>query len=473
MRDKKTILIVDDEPFFRKVISDILKERYFVIEASDGTSALTIAKDRLPALIILDVEMPDRSGIEVCRELKDDFATRDIPLIMLTSRTGTDDIVEGLNAGADDYLSKPIHPPEVLARIESHLRAKGYYTDLDQKDLVLLLELSETISVSRNPRKILRYIVDKVADVIDVARCSIVSLDSDNKTVVKASNDLVADKEIYIDIEKYPEIKKALDTKKTVIINDIKKDPVMEPVKHLVEPLNFNSVIVVPMIRKENIIGTFFLRTASPLVNGISDRTVKLCQLMANISANALENAILFESMKTAQFHLERMAITDGLTSLFNHRYFHDRLEEEFSRAGRYEHDLACIFIDIDNFKRINDIYGHRAGDEVLKSMGFLIKEVVRESDIPARCGGEEFVILLPETPLSGAMEMAKRLHSMIREHSFHAIEDERVTASMGVAFYDKKSVSSPDQLMQIADNAMYRAKELGKDRVLDATHLK
>jgi len=467
------ILVVDDEPFFRQIMTDILKERYTVVESSDGKQAVITARERLPDLIILDVEMPGKSGIEICRELKDDFATRNIPLIILTSRSGTNDIVEGLNAGADDYLSKPVHPPEVLARIESHLRTKGYYTNLDQKDLVLLLELSETISVSRNPRKILRYIVDKVADVIDVARCSIVSLNSNNETVVKASNDLMADKEIRIDLDKYPEIRKALETRKTVVVNNIKSDPIMAPVKHLVEPLDFNSIIVVPMIRKENIIGTFFLRTASPLVNGISDRAVKLCQLMANISANALENAILFESMKTAQFHLERMAITDGLTGLFNHRYFYDRLEEEFSRARRYEHDLSCIFMDLDNFKKINDVYGHRAGDEVLRSVGLFVREVVRESDIAARYGGEEFAVLLPETSICGAMDMARRLHSMIREHSYPFVEGGRVTVSVGVALYDKESVNSPDQLMQVVDNAMYMAKELGKDRVFDAAHLK
>lgn len=469
MGNKKTILVVDDEPFFRQVMNDILKERYVVIEAAHEDQALSLAKEHKPDLIILDMAMPEKSGIEICRDFKDDFATRDIPLVMLTSRSGTENVVEGLNAGADDYLSKPVHPPEVLARIESHLRTKGYYADLDQKDLVLLLELSETISISRNPKKILRYIVDKVADVIDVARCSIISLEGSDEIVVKASNDLVADKEIRLDMVKYPEIKKALETKNTVIINDIEKEPLIESVKHLIEPLNFKSIIVVPMMRKENIIGTFFLRTACQLVNGNSDRIIKLCQLMANISANALENAILFESMKTAQFHLERMAITDRLTGLFNHRYFYDRLEEEFARARRYDHDLACLYIDLDNFKKINDTYGHRAGDEVLKSIGLLVQEVVRESDIAARYGGEEFVVLLPETDRNGAMETARRLHSIIREHYFYSVEGEKVTVSMGVAIYDKESISSPDQLMQIADNAMYHAKAMGKDRIIDA----
>lgn len=469
MTVKQTILVVDDEPFFREILKDTLQDKYEVVAAASGSEALSIIRKSKPDLILLDVEMPDKNGIEICRELKEDFATRDIPVILLTARTGRGETVDGLNAGADDYIVKPMHPPEVIARIEAHLRIKDYYSQLEPKDLVLLLELSETISASRNPQKVLRYIVDKISEVVDVARCSIVSIDSQNKAVVKASTDMPADEEIHLNLDKYPEIKMALDTKESVVINDLKNDPLMEPVKDDIAFLDFNSVVVVPMIRKESVIGTFFLRTASPLVGGINGRVLKLCRLMANISANALENAVLFESMKKIQSNLEQMAITDGLTGLYNHRYFYEWLDKEFSRAKRYESSLSCIFIDLDDFKKVNDVHGHRQGDEVLRQMGLIIKEIIRDSDIAARYGGEEFVILLPETGKEGAMKVAERMHYLVRNHPFDFLNGKSVTASFGVAEYNGNKISSPEQFMQRVDSAMYEAKNLGKDQVFYA----
>lgn len=466
---KKEILVVDDDQFFRQILKNALKEKYNVLEASDGDEALSAIRESKPDLVLLDIEMPGKNGIEVCRELKGDPGTRGIPVILSTSRTEQEDIMAGFNVGADDYITKPVYPPEVLARVDSHLRARGYYSTLEQGDLVLLLELSETLSTLRNPVAILNTIVNRMGDVIDVARCSIVSIDGENNLTVKASNDLPCDENIRIKLDKYPEIRKALDTKKPVVVNDIKNDPVMESVRDRVESLHFNSIVVVPIVRKESVIGTFILRTASPLVDGINERVLRLCQLVANISANALENAVLFESMKTAQFYLEEMAITDGLTSLYNHRHFYSRLDEEFERAKRYEEPLSCIFIDIDDFKRINDIYGHRSGDEVLRQIGCYIKEIIRISDIAARYGGEEFVVLLPETGGSDAMNMARRLRSTVRGRSFEAVDHERITVSVGVATFIGNNVGHPDQLIQLADDAMYRAKELGKDQVFQA----
>lgn len=463
---KRKILIVDDELFFREILKNTLEEKYDVREGVNGDEAISLAEEFKPDLIILDVEMPGKRGVDICRELKEGADTRTIPVLLLTSRAEKEDIIDGLNAGADDYITKPIHPPEILARVEAHLRSKGYYSELEQKDLLLLLELSETISASRNPLKILRTIVEKMADVIDVARCSIVSIDVKGDLVVKASSDLPKEGEIKLELRKYPEINKALKTKKAVVVNDIKNDPLMETVREHIKDLEFNSIVVVPIIKKESVIGTFFLRTASPLTNGINERVYKLCQLVSNISANALENAALFESMKTAQYYLEEMAVRDGLTNLFNHRHFYTRLDEEFSRADRYNEPLSCIFIDIDDFKKVNDIYGHRSGDEVIKQIGHMIKGVARGSDVAARYGGEEFVLLLPNTEAKGALEMANRLHSIIGEHAYDHLEGEKINVSIGVSTSCNANIQSSDQLVQLADDAMYKAKGLGKNQV-------
>ena len=267
-------------------------------------------------------------------------------------------------------------------------------------------------------------------------------------------------------MRKYPEICKAIETKKAVVVNDIKNDPLMKSVQEHLKGIEFNSIIVVPIVKKESVIGTFFLRTASSLKDGITERIYKLCQLAANISANALENATLFESMKTAQEYLEEMSIRDGLTRLYNHRHFYNRLDEEFSRAIRYNTPLSLIFFDIDDFKMINDTCGHTQGDEVLRQIGRIIKNVIRESDIAARYGGDEFALLLPNTTADGALDMASRLQLIIREQPFEDLKVEKVTTSTGVATYASGNVQSFDQFVALADGAMYRSKALGKDRV-------
>jgi two-component system cell cycle response regulator len=468
MNAKKKILIVDDEFFFRDVLRDALEDRYDIIEGKNGDEAISLAVAHKPDLIIIDVIMPGMSGIDACLHLKQKPETRKIPVVLFTSLSKKEDIVNGIKAGADDYIIKPMCLPEVIARVDAHLRTKDYYTELEHKDLLLLLELSENISAIRNPMTILRLIVEKMATIIDVARCSIVSINKGDLSV-KASSDLDENEEIKLELSKYPEIKKSLESKQAVIINSIKDDPLMGSVKDHVEDIAYNSIVVIPIIKKESIIGTFFLRTASPLKDGITQRIYKVCQLVANISANALENAMLFDSMKTAQEYFEEISIRDGLTKLYNHRHFYTRLEEEFSRASRYSEPLSLIFFDIDDFKQINDNYGHTLGDEVLKKIGLVMKSLARESDLPARYGGDEFAIILPNTSAEGALDVANRLSTAIRELKFENLEGAWVTTSSGVATFVDKNIQTFDRLVRLADEAMYKAKAQGKDHVSQA----
>lgn len=466
---KKTILIVDDEACFRKQVKDALSDQYRIVEGCNGNEAISLARRISPDLIIMDIEMPVQDGIEACRVLKQDFETRRIPLILFTSSLNKEDVILGLKAGADDYIGKPASLPELIARVDAHLRSSDYYTELEHKDLLLLLELSEKIFATRNPMTILRIVVEKMSDAFDVARCSFVGLNDQGGLVVKASSDLEAGEEIEIDLQKYPEIRLALETKRPVYIDNIRENPLMESVRKEVEGLEFNSIFVVPIIKKESLIGTFFLRTASATSGGLDQRVGKLCQLVANMSANALENAILFESLKKAQEYFEEMSIRDSLTRLYNHRHFYNRLEHEFSRAYRYRAPLSLVFFDIDDFKSINDTYGHTDGDIVLKKIGHIIKSVIRKSDLGARYGGDEFVVLLPNTSTGGARGMADRLHSAIRQHHFECLSGAGVTVSVGVATFEDKNLSSSQQLVDLADDAMYQAKSGGKDNIFQA----
>ncbi|MGK2945108.1 MAG: diguanylate cyclase [Desulfuromonadales bacterium] len=469
MNPNKKILIIDDEFFFRKVLTDALSNGYDIIGGENGDEAISLALAHKPNLIIMDVEMPVKSGIDACKVLKSMAETSHIPVILFTSRSKKEDLILGLKAGADDYITKPINIYEVLARVDAHLRTRDYYTELEHKDLLFLLELLENISALRSPMAILRMIVDRMNDIVDVSRCSIVSINDNGEAFVKASNDLKMNAEIKLELFKYPEIRKSFESKQTVIVNDIKTDPLMNSVREYIQELDYNSIVVIPIIKKESVIGTFFLRTASPLKNGITVRIQKLCQLIANISANALENAILFESMKTAQEYFEDMSIRDGLTKLYNHRHFYNRLEEEFSRANRYNSPLSLVFFDIDDFKRVNDIYGHTRGDKVLKQIGQLLKSVARVSDIAARYGGEEFALLLPNTTAAGALDVTNRLSASIREHHFERMNGEQITISAGTATLVGKNIESYEQIVRLADDAMYKAKKHGKDCITQA----
>ena len=471
MHRMKKILIVDQEITYRDLLKEVLRDNYTVIESGDFNESLELARFYVPELIIIDTEMPDRKGVDLCAALKQYPKTSDIPVLLMTSLTNKDDIILGLQAGASDYITKPLCLQEVVARVESHLRTQEDYADLEHKDLLMLLELSETISVTKNPTEILRLIVNKITKIIDVTRCSVLSFKEGKKIVVKASSDFDNKREITLNLNRYPEIRKALETRRPVIINDIQTDPLMASVKGYVKELDHNSIIVIPLIRKESVIGTFFLRTTTCEKDGIDQRINRLCQLVANIAANALENAIIFESVKSAQEYFEQMSIEDELTKIFNRRYFQDRLKEEYNRSERYEAPLSLILFDIDNFKRINDTYGHAQGDKVLIHIGKLIKTAARGNDLPARIGGDEFAMILPNTTAEGAFELANRLCSLIKETKIEDLDSETISASMGIStcFRQNNESLDIDELIAFADKAMYQSKSQGKGRVSQA----
>lgn len=469
MHRMKKILIVDQEITYRAILREVLRDNCLILESGDYKEGLVLARFYDPKLIIIDSQMPDRRGVDLCTALKQYPETRDIPVILMISIVNKEDIILGLQAGASDYITKPLCLQEVVARVESHLRTQDDYADLEHKDLLMLLELSETVSVTKNPTEILRLIVNKITKIIDVTRCSVLSFTEGKKLVVKASSDFANKREITLSLNRYPEIRKALETRKPVIINDIKNDPLMATVKKYIKELDHNSIIVIPLIRKESVIGTFFLRTTTCGKDGINERIHRLCQLVANIAANALENAIIFDSVKTAREHFEQMSIEDTLTNLYNRRYFQDRLKEEFNRSNRYDAPLSLVLIDLDNFKRINDTYGHAQGDKVLTHIGSLIKTAARGNDLPARIGGDEFAMILPNTTAEGAFELASRLCSLIKGSCIENLGSGAIFASMGISTFFKQNIESIDALVALADEAMYQSKSQGKGCVSQA----
>ncbi len=282
------------------------KNDYQVSWVENGIAAFKNAKIGDVDLILLDRILPDVDGSAVCRWLKLDQSTRDIPIIMLTSKDTIADKVAGLAAGADDYLPKPFDESELNARIFVQLKKKS------QQDQLLMEN---------------RRLEDKLTQV-------------------------------------------------------------------------------------------------------------------------------------------ETLAIIDSLTGLFNRRRFESILSVEFKRAARYQTSLSCLMIDIDHFKKVNDTYGHQGGDIVLREIVQLIQENIREVDTAARWGGEEFVVLSPNTAKENAKLSAARILKAVSEHTFTGLGQQQITVSIGIAGMPDPAMDSKEKLLHAADLAMYEAKKNGRNRV-------
>ncbi len=459
---RDNILIVDDDKVIRQTLRTVLEEEgYKVLEADNGASGLQLIKMEHPDLVVLDVVLPDLDGMKICRAVKSDPQLSKTLILMTASKGSKEDVIRGLESGADDYVVKPFDKSEFLARIKTSLRAGHLLRELERekRDLMAILDISNAITSTLDSKEVLYSIVKKISEVIDVSRCSIVRIDaSEHKGFVVATNEDPDIFNIEIDLNKYPEILKVLETKNIVVVNDIEKDPLMESVRKNLEEVCFHSLLVLPVIMKQNVIGTILLRTARR-DRSFSEREIQFCQIVANAAANALINASLFESMELANIHLVKLATTDGLTGIFNHRYFYKRLDEEFNRSERYNTPLSAIMMDVNNFKEINDSYGHRTGDRVLKELAIVLKSIIRKSDIVARYGGDEFIILLPQTEQHGAEIEARRVEQSISEHIFESTSAIRLLISYGISTYPSEEILKADDLVTLADRELYANK--------------
>ncbi len=194
-------------------------------------------------------------------------------------------------------------------------------------------------------------------------------------------------------------------------------------------------------------------------------------ELLARVN-NLVRLKRMHDHISEARSRLEQLAVLDDLTGLYNYRYLHTRLTEEFKRAERYREPLACVMLDIDHFKRVNDRYGHDAGDAVLRETSARIRKAVREIDVVTRYGGEEFLLVLPSTNFSGALAVADRVWRSVGGEVFLLPSgSEHISISVGVAVFPSRDIKSKDQLIKAADRALYQAKGDGRDRICVYQH--
>ena len=220
------------------------------------------------------------------------------------------------------------------------------------------------------------------------------------------------------------------------------------------------SLICIPLITKNKIQGVLYLDDFAPRT--FDQGRMSLISLLASLAAMSIENARLHH--ETSQ-----MAITDLLTGLYNRRYFEMVLPQELERARRYSVSVSILLIDADNFKKVNDTFGHPMGDRVLSTIGQTIKKALRTVDFAFRYGGEEFMVILPEADIERAQKVAERIRRRVIADSRRVLRcdiTEPVTVSIGISCYPRDAADG-DALVVIADHLLYQAKDAGKNRIL------
>lgn len=339
---------------------------------------------------------------------------------------------------------------------------------LEKNELAIVLDILKSISGKRRAHDVLYVFVEKISKVVPSDRCSIVRVWGQEEVAhVLASHDDAQLYDMSISLNKYPEVKKVLATGDKVIINDVREDPLMLPCLDILIKTGIRAILVIPIVLYDPEVGSLILRAVRKK-EGFTPKEISFFEIVTNAAANALERAQLFESVQQANKALEKLAVTDGLTELYNHRYFRERLEEEILRASRYKLPLSCALFDIDDFKKCNDVYGHLFGDFVLKEIARRIQQTIRRTDIPARYGGEEFIIIMPQTDIHGAFAQAERIRKAIEDKSFSFMgKDVKITISGGIAEMTHDDVLTVEDMIRTADIGLYEAKRTGKNRIV------
>ncbi len=328
-------------------------------------------------------------------------------------------------------------------------------------NLSILYSISQAVNFIDDLKRLISVILDKAIETVNAEKGSLMLYDSSDNTlqvkVVYGLKDKKQEDGINSGIIECPKIStdtgiagKVYIEKKSIITNLGGNDPRFSQIE---TDYNISSLICVPLIAKGECIGIINItnKKDGKLFN---KKDLEFVEALANQTAIAVDNAQLYE-----------LATKDGLTKLYIHRHFYFLLEAEIKRVQRYHHVLSLLMLDIDNFKKVNDTYGHLVGDMVLKEIASTIQKTIRHVDIPARYGGEEFTIILPETSAFNALIIAERLRQRISEIEVK-VDDNTVihpTISIGVAEYPN-AAEGIKELIDWTDKALYESKENGKN---------
>ncbi|PWR23431.1 PleD family two-component system response regulator [Zavarzinia compransoris] len=448
------VLVVDDVPVIRKILEAKLVAEFFeVIVAGSGQEAIEKAHAEQPDIVLLDVMMPDINGFEVCRRLKADPLTSHIPVVMITGLDQPSDRVAGLEAGADDFLSKPTNDVALFARVRNLVRLKTMSDELRLREVAgLSLGLGATADPVRDAAALQHaaiLLVEEDAAVIEVVRQTL----GRQLHLTVATNDAAARQAV-----------QDRDWDLAIISLALPGQEGLRLCAYLRSSERLRQMPVLVLNRAGD--DKTLLRAFDLGVNDYVARPIEKAELEARVKSQIRRKSYQDRLRQTMQMTVQ-LALVDPLTGLYNRRYLdshmtaHDRAGE-----GRDAGTLAVMMLDIDHFKSINDRFGHAAGDAVLRQFAHRIRMNVRGIDLAARYGGEEFIIILPQTSADEARMIAERLVRVTANEPFQ-IGDGRelsVTVSIGVAV--RALGEAAEQAVGRADAALYRSKAEGRDRV-------
>lgn len=443
---KDRVLVVDDQPMNVKLLATrLIAAGYEVLTAYNGEEALDIVAQSAPDIILLDIMMPGLDGYEVTERLRKNPFTSTIPIVLVTALEGIDDKVRGLNSGADDFLTKPVNHVELLARVRSLVKLKKLQDQLLKKSSAPRYDAGRGEGGPEGKQLVMIVDDDEEAAnnlglILSSAEYDVISEQSG-----RGANDLLS--------HALPDLI-LLD----LMLPDVSGIELLRKWRANGDMQNVPVIILSAIADLE--------AKVKGIETGADDYLVKpvnSIELIARIRSNLHK----YEVQRTLQAGAKRFfneAVTDSLTGLYNRKYLQMVLEREIASFQRYGMQFSFLMLDIDHFKTVNDVFGHPAGDGVLKDLGAILREQKRRSDLAARYGGEEFAVLLDHTTMQGALAAAENLRKAIEEHRFPGIGDKQVTVSIGVS--ECSADDDEQSIIKRADDALFMAKEGGRNSV-------
>ena len=469
---KRSILVVDDDESICNLLKAALSQRYDVTACLTGREAIERIGEGVYDLVITDLVLPDLTGIDVLAYAKsrDEFAE----VLMITGNASLDSAAAAINNGVSSYMLKPFSIPELRARVEKMIATRSFH--LKSLQLMKSSDLVDpTVKGHVDDVTTLYHFTRKLMLTLEISEVMRITLEEVNH---KAGAEFST---IEISLLEYKEVYTMPMT------GEIGRE-------HLDSAFSAHWGTAFTRLNRESFVngdiphyiykgrqGEFAGRAEYKCVNYpliVTGKTIGSLSVWIDAGAEVDQRLDQYLNILTsitspviehvyADLLARFQAKTDSLTGIANHRHFYEALEREISRANRKKVAFALILVDIDNFKRINDTYGHQVGDGVIIELTKRLNAGVRTGDVVARYGGEEFVMILPDTGLEGAVVLSTRICESVGETQF-AIGELSIpcTASFGVAIYDGGRPTGKDELIFRADKALYRSKNDGKNRV-------
>ncbi len=490
------ILVVDDSRTQALKLQIILEEQGFDVRvARGGQEAIDMAQMQSPDLIVSDIVMPGMDGYVMCQQIKLIDVLRDVPVILLTTLADPRDILRGLQAQADAYLTKPYDEKVLVARINALLRQPvdafdrdgritAEFVARDTPGLEVSLE-GENHIVTAGRRQMLNLLLSTYENAVRQNQALSetqreltdlnVQLHLQNTRVERSENNfraLLNDNTDAVFVVDEAGLVRFVNPAGEELLNKSHREISEAPFPFEFVLGRTREVVIALRVPGHDEDGLIVEMRAVP--SEWENKRVALITLRDITARKSYERRIQEQQealqeangqLREVNRRLQDLATLDGLTGIFNHRAAKERLATEWNRARRYDLPLSVLMLDVDKFKQYNDTFGHPAGDEVLKRVATLLHEKARETDIVARYGGEEFIVILPNTAEEASATFAERLRIAIEEDSWPL---RVVTASFGVATVTSAH-EAPDDLIAAADKALYFSKEHGRNRITHA----